>query len=202
MKMLKLPLREQLTQRWLWWRHSYPFRFAHKPLCDRLGSRVLRVGHVHLCRGCSLLYIGVAIGFALALLVEITPAARFVLAYGVAVPAFLASWPSWYARLPGAAKDLSRLAVGAAVVWLCSFLWWGPWWLGLANVAALVFARQFYVAQRRRRLRRACDGCPELGAGEICSGFSLQAACARRFEEAASQQLMQIELPIGGNVRS
>ena len=42
-------------------RWSYPFRWAHKPLCDRYRHDVLRLGHVHVCRSCVLADVGLVV---------------------------------------------------------------------------------------------------------------------------------------------
>jgi hypothetical protein len=70
-------------------------------------------------------------------------------------------------------------------------------WLGVANVAGLLAVRQVAIRRRARRLQRLCDGCPELGGNQVCSGFARQAALALQYEEAASNRLMRVvtELP-------
>ncbi len=51
-----------LYLRWLWWRHTWTFQAAHKPLCPRFHQDVLRVGPLRLCRSCTALYGSFALG--------------------------------------------------------------------------------------------------------------------------------------------
>ncbi|MDM8549357.1 hypothetical protein QUF72_04730 [Desulfobacterales bacterium HSG2] len=44
--------------------------------------------------------------------------------------------------------------------------------------------------ERRSRKLKACNGCPELGKGEICSGFRVQAENIRQFEDEATDFLL------------
>jgi hypothetical protein len=192
MNHFRLPWPERVAQAWLWWRYSYSFRFAHKPLCGRLGGRVLRIGHVHVCRGCTCLYLGALMAAVLLLPRDLPWGTRLAAAYGCGVPAMLAAMPAVYGRLPDIARDLARVAAGMAAVLLCGFCWWGPWWLGVANIAGLLALRQVAIRRRGARLHRLCDGCPELGGNQVCSGFARQAALARRYEEAASNRLMRV----------
>lgn len=40
-----------------------------------------------------------------------------------------------------------------------------------------------YARVRSRHKARACEGCPELGTDGVCSGFQLQAAAMRAYDE-------------------
>ena len=168
MNHFRLPWPERVAQAWLWWRYSYSFLFAHKPLCGRLGGRVLRIGHVHVCRGCTCLYLGALMAAVLLLPRDLPWGTRLAAAYGCGVPAMLAAMPAVYGRLPDIARDLARVAAGMAAVLLCGFCWWGPWWLGVANIAGLLALRQVAILRRGARLHRLCDGCPELGGNQVC----------------------------------
>ncbi|MDM8524016.1 hypothetical protein QUF80_11670 [Desulfococcaceae bacterium HSG8] len=44
-----------------------------------------------------------------------------------------------------------------------------------------------YFRERKTRKLKACDNCSEYGKGEICSGFRIQAQRIRRFEEEATE---------------
>ena len=59
-----------LLRRVRWWQHAWTFDWAHKPLCERFGADVVRLGRLHLCRGCLALRAGVLLG---AVTLELAP---------------------------------------------------------------------------------------------------------------------------------
>ena len=85
---------------------------------------------------------------------------RDLLRLGAGVLAVLALWTTWH--FP-------------AQTWPVLPLLWGLW-RGFARVRARVQAR-------------ACDGCPELGAAGVCSGYALQAQCVRALEAQIEHDL-------------
>ena len=50
------------TRRAIEWRHAWPVRFAHHPLCARHRHETWHIGSVYLCRGCVSLMGGLALG--------------------------------------------------------------------------------------------------------------------------------------------
>ena len=175
----------------LWWKHSYTFHWAHKPLCERFREDVLRVGKVHLCRSCSFAYLG--LGTALAFVVAnrlwlgdwIVP-----LFLGIATTTVAASFPWWYKRWSRRVRDVLRAGIGWSVVLCGTLFFYGHIALGLASGAGMFAAWKCYYAYRDKRKLHACDGCHELGQQSVCSGYARQAECARAYEEAASELVM------------
>ena len=172
----------------LWWlrlRHGWRHRFA---------PDVLRIGPLHVCRSCTLLYAGIAVGFALWALL---PASPWALAIGLGA-VLLPSAPPVYtrpaARCPGCAavrggaaaaddrRGRRRRCVGRGA--------------GLTGGDVGLLAASTSCCAGRAG-RPACNGCPELTAGGICSGFAQQADAFRQYEEAASSMLMS-----SGQIRS
>ena len=173
------------------WRHAWPVRFAHHPLCARHRHETWRVGGMYVCRGCVSLLGGLALGTASVI------AAGGIWTGSVAallLPIVLAvSWPRWYPRVPRPLRDVARfalglvLALGAHAVFsapstLWPFLLLGPglWWL--------------YRRQRLRVNARRCDGCPELGRG-ICSGYAPHARAMRAISTALEARLEKGDAP-------
>jgi hypothetical protein len=167
-------------------RHDWPVRWAHHPLCARHAMETWRIGRLHLCRGCSCLALGAA-GGGLAALATGGPWCLWALAL-LAPPVLLLSWPPRYPCLPRALRDALRLGAGVLVVLAAWSTWHFPAqaWPALP---LLFLTWRGFVRVRARVQARACDGCPELGAGGVCSGYRLQAACVRSLEAQLERDL-------------
>ena len=175
----------------LWWRHAYSFAFAHRPLCDRHRDGVLRVGHVHLCRSCVLLYAAAAATALTASFADLPYAAFVPGFYALMVGVLVLSYPTLYERFPRSAKDMLRVAAGVLLVLLVVFPAYGPVWLGVLNIAAFAVGYRVSLNEFRRWKQHACDGCPELGLGRICGGYCQQADAVRNYVAAAEGYLLR-----------
>lgn len=178
-----------VTLRLLWLAYAWPFRFAHKPLCDRFHGDVLHVGRLNVCRGCTFLYAGLVAGIAA--LATLRPDSTTVAAILAALAALCAigSHPARHGRWPRPVRDALRFASGALPSLAGALFVAGAPLLG---ALALVGLAGLYVAYARARSgikARACDGCPELGAECVCSGFRLQAAAMRAYDERCTAEL-------------
>ena len=197
--------RTAIVLKGLWLAHVYPFNWAHKPLCERFRRDVIRVGHVHLCRSCFLVYASIAITLALAAWNPVWLQAGAVwifTALGTTTIAF--SMPHWYKRWPRVMRDVLRYSMGATMV-LCGYvLATGHFVAGIAGTVALITFWRFYLALRRGRRLASCDGCLELGSHGICSGYRWQAQCTRAYEEKATAWLLGHETgcPVGTGAES
>jgi hypothetical protein len=165
--------------RWLRLRHGWPVRWAHHPLCARHAHETWKLGRLYLCKGCLALGLGLV-----ATTVAVLTAGGAWCAWGLAVigPVAVAlSWPPFYQRLPRALRDLLRVAVGATIALAA---WVTGTWPALAwpLLPALLLLWLIFRRSRQRVIARRCDGCPELHAPGVCSGYALQAACARALE--------------------
>ena len=170
---------------WLHFRHGWRYRFAHKPLCDRFAHDVLRIGPLHVCRSCTLLYAGIATGFAAWALL---PASPWALAAALA-SVLLPSAPQVYTRLPRHVRDVLRFGAGLLLPMAVAVGVAGRLIPALGALAVMWGFWRLYFHLRLARRATACNGCPELNAGGICSGFAQQANAFRQYEEAASALL-------------
>jgi len=175
-----------LRLRWLWLKHCHGFNWAHKPLCGRFAGDVVRLGGVHLCRSCLFAWSGVVLGALLCVVFRRALGERAATILLTALPpTLLFSLPAIYKHLPRTARDLLRAAGGLLLSLSACALFVSPLF-GAAGLALLFIFWFAYFRVRRARKLRECDGCPELAAGGICSGFRRQAERIRRYEEEAT----------------
>ena len=180
------------TLKWLWWRHTWRFIWAHKPLCDRFRHDVIRVGSLTLCRSCTLVYSAAAITLLIALCASdwIRPWAwQLLVLSGGATLVF--SFPPWYRHWSRGLRDLVRSLLGVTIAWGIYLILQGSVGVGFLGLAFLWLMWKIYQPLRRRNKQDACHGCPELAHHGICSGFSWQADYVRIYEQQASDFLMQ-----------
>jgi len=173
--------------KWLWLRHSYRFRWAHKPLCDRFSEDVLTVGNMHLCRSCTFLWTGMAIASATILLLPALRTNIATVAPQLLLVTLLSSAPLFYKQWPRSIRDLLRFSLGASIpLWICLVLM-GNLFIGAATAAGGLAAWYLYSNSRKARKASACDGCPELNQPQVCSGCTLKANEIRLYENKATQ---------------
>jgi hypothetical protein len=164
-----------LSSRAIEWRHAWPVRFAHHPLCTRHRNETWRIGRMYLCRGCVSLAVGLTVGTAAVFTVEAVSSAWLALALAPIVLAL--SWPTWYPRLPRTVRDLLRGALGLLIVCTSHAVFSAP--PKLWPVVPVFIAIWWLYRRTRARVQRSrCDGCPELGRG-VCSGYQLHAQAMR-----------------------
>lgn len=179
-----------LRVKWLWLRHAYTFNWAHKPLCERFKKDVLRVGGLYLCRSCTCAYAGLAGGAVIALAAPLSDALWLALFPSILVAVLGFSVPPLYKRLPRRVRDILRFQAGALIplaLHVCISI---QFWVGAVGLAAILAFWCLYFRLRKIRKLCECDGCPELGSGDICSGFALQAGHVRRYESEATDLLL------------
>jgi len=154
--------------KWLWLRHSYRFRWAHKPLCDRFSEDVLQVGNVHLCRSCTFLWLGVIVAAAAAILLPSLRINIATVAPQLLLVTLLSSAPLFYKQWPRYVRDLLRFSLGASFpLWICLILM-GNIFMGVATAAGGLVVWKIYSNSRKIRKAHACEGCPELDQPQIC----------------------------------
>lgn len=174
-----------LTSRAIEWRHAWPVRFAHHPLCARHRQETWRIGRMFVCRGCASLALGLATGVGAVFTFEAISSAW--LAATLAPIVLLLSWPTWYPRLPRVMRDLLRAALGALIVCTSHAVFSAP--LQLWPVLPLFLATWWLYRRTRARVQlRQCDGCPELGRG-VCSGYAVHARAMRAIAEELETRL-------------
>lgn len=172
--------------RWVAFKHEWPVRWAHHPLCSRHRHETWRWGRLHLCRGC----ISMAAGLLGGMLAVWTVGTDWCLwtAAVLAGPVLLLSWPVWYQQLPRVLRDVLRLALGVLIVCCTAVLALYPLqaWPALAMLAGIWW---WFRRARARTQARRCDGCPELGAG-VCSGYRLHAQASRAISAELEARLL------------
>ncbi len=195
----------RIEQKLLWWRHTWFFHWAHKPLCAAHAQDVLRVGRLHLCRSCSVLWAGLALSAVL--LCRVAPPLPalllgFTLTFHVAA---IGSHPALHPRWPRRVRDALRATGGVALGHALALLFLGHLYFALGAGLLLAVTYSVYVRLRRGELRAAEEGpsgqgqgrppgpcvtCSEAGAG-VCSGYTRQAQAIRAWEQSCSSRIMK-----------
>jgi len=106
-----------------------------------------------------------------------------------------ASLPAPYAKLGRGQKDGVRFATGLAAGMLAAFPLARRWKWSVVLIAIAAAAYRVLTLQRAKSKATACNGCPELHADGICSGFAQQAVSLRAYERDASELAMRSYQP-------
>ncbi|MFC1653116.1 hypothetical protein ACFL3F_05290 [Planctomycetota bacterium] len=186
----QFPLTLRLRFWLLWIRYSYPFRWAHRPLCTCFRAGVLRLGSMHLCRSCVCVYAGMVLTVAGCLVFSDLRANAAALLVGFMVPTIALSLPQMYHRCSRSVRDVLRVSMGACIPLCASTAFIGhPWMAALCASLLYVFWR-IYFKMRQRRRALACNDCPEYKQSGICTGCQIQAEAVRAYEAEATQLLL------------
>lgn len=180
-------------------RRAHAFhRFAHHPLCAAYRGEVFRLGRrFSLCRGCTLVAFGAAIGLFAGIFTPVLPRSVLGVAAVLAIPL---AYAVARRRSRAASKKLATRAVPALVA---SFLLvlgvrsWDRTGFAVAVGSAALAALATVLYRRRGPDRRPCLACPESLGKDTCSGFR---AIVRR--EAAFARLASHLLAKEGAARS
>lgn len=183
---------KSLYLRWLWWKHTWTFQAAHKPLCGRFHQDVLRLGPLRLCRSCAAMYGAFALTLAVAAITGVRAVVfpgAVILASTLAVA--ILSAPRLYHHSPRLARDLLRSASGFLAAQGLALLATSSWLYGTGTLTQLLSA--WFIYHRMERETRCeedlCAGCAEYGGDGVCSGYRYQAACLRAYEDGATTWL-------------
>jgi len=148
-------------------RRAHAFhRFAHHPLCVEYAGERIQIGRVRLCRGCTLLGLGLLTGIAagIALRPHLMGAASALL-LGIVI-----GLASFRLRAP---KIVGRLLPGAALAFAAmQGLRLGPMGWVLSMAAAATFAIAVFLYRRRGPHRGPCETCPDRDRRPACRGFA------------------------------
>lgn len=175
----------------LWLRHSYKFRWAHRPLCSHFSEGIIRIGNVRLCRSCVCAYCGIISCAMSCLIFSAMRELAASLLIGVMVPTIGFSMPPLYKRCSRLVRDLLRFCMGCCCS-LCFFV------MLIGNILTfvicasvlLLFWRIYFIIRRQRRIK-ACNNCVEFRQEKICTGCQLQADTIRAYETQATILLNQ-----------
>jgi hypothetical protein len=174
-----------MSRRQQWWiriRHTAWFQWAHAPLCKRFEHDIWRVGPWHLCRSCTLLYGAGLAAMIGALASPLDTQALIGLTAAVLGPATLLSCPAIYRKFSRGWRDPIRAGMGAGLGLWSALAVSGGHWVALATFPILVMIYTLYRSQRQRLKRHMCEGCGELEAEGICSGYAQQAQSIRLYQ--------------------
>ena len=169
--------------------HAHCFhRYAHHPLCEAYAGEVLRVGRVRLCKGCTLIGLGAAMGFIVG---GLAPKASLPILGGIALVAL-----GWTGAVFGAvwARRLGKVGTRLVPACVAAFLalqglriqsTWG-YLLAVGCAASLPLAIRAY--RHRGPWRDPCETCPDR-AGQPCPGFRLQFRREKAFRRLSARLL-------------
>jgi hypothetical protein len=174
----------------LWMRHSYPFRWAHRPLCSNFSDDILRIGHVHLCRSCLCAYCGMVLCAISWLFFGAVRESSLTLLICLMVPTIGLSTPQFYKQCPRLLRDLLRFSMGCCITLCVCVILSRSMLIGVTCGGILLLFWRIYFLVRRKRKAQACTGCGELGRRRICTGCRLQADAVRAYETRATNLLL------------
>lgn len=171
---------------WIWFKLSYPFRFAHHPLCDRYADQRFEVAGVHLCQGCTL----VTIGTVLAALVSIITTLIFgeylqfmvIFALISLLPAIIVDG----FRLSRKYKRIARFGLGVAFGIAVGIITYSGWTNKLIFAGVLIVGLYGYRKFRQMTPKDdLCQTCPHLKEAPYCPGYQLQMNKNKEYKELA-----------------
>ena len=175
----------------LWFKNTYTFLWAHKPLCTRFREDVIRLRTVHLCRSCLFAYFGILTSI---LIPFVLPPAYLhhcnTLLIALVVLTLPLSYPYLYKRLPRRLRDGVRFSLGFILPLIVYTFLEGHFFMPFTILTISFAFYILYFKQRSRRKLQVCNSCEEHSPDAICSGFQYQAKCIRRYEEQATDYLL------------
>lgn len=98
------------------------------------------------------------------------------------------SFPQWYKSWNRSVRDFLRFGLGTLITMDIALMFHFPL-VAVPGMIIMLFFWKYYFKKRGGRKAHSCDGCPELDAGGICSGYQFQAERIRLYEEKATELL-------------
>jgi len=170
-----------------WRLHAFHL-YAHHPLCHRYAGEVLTLGRVRVCKGCTLLAVGVVVGVPVGCLVPALSVTNLALVALAALAWALAVFLGPGLRPLGKLGTRFLPATAAAFLAVQGLRVRQPWGLALVAVIAVAVPLIVRVYRRRGPHRAACEACPERDQ-RLCSGFRLQYRRERAFQRLAARMI-------------
>ena len=184
-------IRNRVYFKWLWWKHTYTFNWAHKPLCKRFSRDVIRVGYIHMCRSCTLLYFSAIIAVIIDLFADLPAIVPTTVFYSLLALVAIFSHPDVYQKLSRPIRDIMRCATGTTIAIIATLLLNGNYTLGLSGTLVLTLVYFLSLPAYGKWKKQACNKCPEINSKDFCTGYKKQAEHIRKFELEAENHLMQ-----------
>ena len=141
-----------LYNKFLFIKYNYWHMFAHKPLCEKYKSDVIKIKKMYLCRSCSFLYLGLLFGVFVK-----TTALFFVVTLTLTC---LLSSGKIYKTFNRKFRDVLRFSLGFLLINTLYFLA-SLDIAGFYGVSIILFSRQFYYKKRKSRKLKECSNCHE-----------------------------------------
>jgi len=180
---MKKSIIDRIYLKLLWIYTARHFYWSHKPLCDRFGENIIKLGRYRFCRSCSLLYMGlVASAMAFAYIDKAITVKSCLL---IALPIIALSLPKIYKKHSRGVRDLLRFGSGYILPLPIFLMISGSLIHALAILIALSAIWKYYFVVRKSRKLAECDGCAELECNKICSGFQLHREAMNIYDEKA-----------------
>lgn len=167
---------------WLKIKTTYPFHFAHKPLCERHKGNTFHIGNTYLCRGCTLIYTAIFSAITLSFLIPLDNQFVNCLFSVVLLISVILSHPNLYKRLHRNICDITRYTFGLTSTYLSIVLFKTNMVIIPFFFAALYFCWTYYKKKRSESRSFICKGCPELNKKQVCTGYELQTKLTKKYE--------------------
>jgi len=177
--------------KFLWFKKTYPFNWAHKPLCAHYEEDLLKIQNMHICRSCFFAYSGITANIMFLIIFR-----DFFIEYGGIVISSLLSFtlplsqPIIYKKIPRKFRDLIRFFMGALIVQIVFALLTGQLILPLIAICLSYISWKIYFKQRAIRKIDLCHACPEYSEDKVCSGYKAQQSLIREYEEEATEYIL------------
>ena len=183
---------QSIYLKFLWLKKTYPFHWAHKPLCATYREDLLTIQSLYICRSCFFGYLGIMTG----LLFSIVPhpfhlKQSAILAAITWLVILVVSLPKFYKKFSRQLRDLIRFSTGFTLVQIVFMFLHGQFILPLICCAVSSIVWTIYYKQRARRKINLCHSCQEYSHENVCSGYKKQQLMIRSYEEEATAYILR-----------
>lgn len=176
----------------LWLKKTYSFNWAHKPLCEKYQEDTIKIKHIHLCRSCVFVYLGMLTSLALFTTFDnIASKDGYLLLCTLFFFTLSLSHPVVYKKLPRLLRDLLRYSLGFLILQTFFMALQGHFFLAACSCLLLSLFRLVYYQKRAQRKLEKCYRCEEYSDSKVCSGYHRQTLLIREYEEEATEYIIQ-----------
>lgn len=174
---------QRLRLEFVWLKLSYRFKFAHHPTCTPYSNQVFRVLGIHLCQGCTMIYLGIIMGFLTQLLLQILfSPVTFLVTTIVTVGIVLILDTQTSIRL---VKRTLRFSMGLYAGCIAASVIIDPNWI-MKIVFAVVIILLFQAYRFFRMMRPSkdlCQTCPDFPKAPYCPGLIMQMEANSKYQD-------------------
>lgn len=175
-------------ERYLWFKNFYHIIFAHKPLCDRFRSNIIRLKGIYICRGCLFLWFGL---FAFSVLNYFCMKDLMIRSFEIVLFAIAAyySHPLIYIKIKRWQQDCIRAFLGGIISYVMLLLYESDYILAAIIIVCMIVLRLHYALLRKVLQDSSCNDCFEFNRDKICSGFVKKAEAMKNYEKAITEHI-------------